>query len=70
VSADTFILDGRAYSWRKLCQLRREQLEAIRQARGRQDALFDLKDDCRPASQRTAAGRYSEPTLLEFLQDR
>jgi len=70
VSADTFILDGRAYSWRKLCQLRRAQLEAIRQVRGRQDALFDLKDDCRPVSQRTAAGRYSEPTLLEFLQDR
>jgi hypothetical protein len=69
MSADTFILDGRAYSWRKLCQLRREQLEAIRKARGKQDALFELKDDYRLTSQRTAAGRYSEPTLLELLQD-
>jgi len=69
MSADTFILDGRAYSWRKLCQLRREQLEAIRKARGEQAALFELKNDSRPAVERTAAGRYSEPTLLELLQD-
>lgn len=69
MSSDRFMLDGRAYSWRKLCQLRREQLEAIRKARGRQNALFELKEDCRPASQQTAAGRYAEPTLLEFLHD-
>jgi hypothetical protein len=26
--------------------------------------LFDLKNDCRPAAERTAAGRYQEPTLF------
>lgn len=29
------------------------------------DALFDLVEDFRPATQRTAEGRYSEPTLFE-----
>jgi hypothetical protein len=26
--------------------------------------LFELKDDCRPATERTAAGRYAEPTFF------
>jgi hypothetical protein len=26
--------------------------------------LFELKDDCRPTAERTAAGRYLEPTLF------
>jgi hypothetical protein len=29
-----------------------------------QPALFELKNDCRPAGERTAAGRYQEPTLF------
>jgi hypothetical protein len=29
-------------------------------------ALFELKDDCRPEAERTAAGRYLEPTLFAF----
>ena len=29
----------------------------------RQLALFELKEDCRPAAERTAAGRYREPTF-------
>lgn len=53
MSAELFMLDGRAYCWRKLCELRREQLEAIRKARGAQPALFELQDDHRPASERT-----------------
>lgn len=68
MSADTFILDGRAYSWRHIRDMRRQQLEVIRKARGAQPALFELHDDRRPASQRTAAGRYQEPTLLEGLR--
>jgi hypothetical protein len=28
MNADTFIVDGRAYSWRRLCELRRAQVEA------------------------------------------
>jgi hypothetical protein len=68
MNADVFMLDGHAYSWRKLCELRRQQLEAIRKAQPQQAALFELRDDHRPASERTAAGRYLEPTLLCLLQ--
>ena len=66
---DTIVIDGRAYSWRALCERRREQLEAWKAAQPRQPSLFDLKDDTRPAAERTAAGRYLEPTLLSFLRD-
>ncbi|EJW10840.1 hypothetical protein A33M_4001 [Rhodovulum sp. PH10] len=65
MSIDRFLLEGRAYSWRKLCELRREQLEAIRKARGAQPVLFELREDHRPAQERTAAGRYSEPGLFD-----
>ncbi len=30
-----------------------------------QPALFSLKEDCRPPSQKTACGRYQQPTLFE-----
>jgi hypothetical protein len=33
-------------------------------AQPRQLALFELKDGCRPATERTAAGRYAEPTFF------
>jgi hypothetical protein len=29
-----------------------------------QPALFELRDDCRPATDRSAAGRYREPSLF------
>ena len=61
---DTLIVDGHAYSWQQLCELRRQQLEAWKAARGEQPALFELKNDSRPTAERTAAGRYSEPTLF------
>jgi hypothetical protein len=67
MSADLFTLDGRAYSWRQLCELRRQQLEARRASQPRQLALFELRDDSRPASQRSAAGRYAEPILPELF---
>ena len=67
MNTDVFLVDGRAYSWRQLCELRRSQLEAIRKARGTQAALFELRDDRRPASERTAAGRYAEPSLLDLI---
>jgi hypothetical protein len=65
VNGDLFMLEGRAYSWRQLRELRRAQLEALRKARGAQPALFELHEDCRPRSQRTASGRYAEPGLLD-----
>ncbi len=52
---------GRRYLWRDLVQLRREQRQA---AAPEQPALFELREDRRPASERTAAGRYLEPSLF------
>ena len=69
MSADHFILDGRAYSWRQLCELRHQQLAARRAAQPRQLALFELREDSRPASQRNAAGRYAEPILPELFSE-
>ena len=66
MNTDVFIIDGHAYSWRRICELRRQQLESIRRARMEQLALFDLKDDRRPAADRSAAGRYAEPGLLDW----
>lgn len=64
---DTIVIEGRAYSWRVILKLRRAQLEAWRKARPEQPALFPLREDCRPKAERTAAGRYREPTLLSIL---
>ena len=62
---DNIIIDGRAYRWRDIVELRRQQLEAWKAARPEQPALFALKEDCRPAAERSAAGRYREPSLLD-----
>jgi hypothetical protein len=67
---DTIIIDGHAYSWRALCEARRQQIEAWQAAQPRQSALFELRHDCRPEAERTAAGRYREPSLLERLADK
>ena len=61
---DTIMIEGRAYSWRVLLALRREQLEAWRAARPEQPALFELKEDRRPEAERSADGRYREPGLF------
>jgi hypothetical protein len=63
MSAPRFIeIDGRRYLWRDVLELRREQKKALRQAQ--QPALFELRHDPRPASERTPAGRYLEPSLF------
>jgi hypothetical protein len=67
---DTLIIDGRAYSWQALCDLRRQQLEAWRAAQPTQLALFELKNDTRPIADRTAAGRYEQPSLLGDMRER
>jgi hypothetical protein len=65
LSAPKFIdIDGKRFVWRELLQRRREQLAAA--ARVEQPALFELKDDCRPIPERTAAGRYNEPSLFSL----
>jgi hypothetical protein len=66
---DTIIVDGHALSSARLVELRRQQLEAWRAEQCRQLALFELKDDARPPAERTAAGRYREPTLFALLAD-
>lgn len=66
---DIIMIGGRAYSWRAILEIRRQQIEAWRAARPAQHVLFDLKEDRRPEAERTAAGRYSEPTLLTWMQD-
>jgi hypothetical protein len=66
---DTIMIGERAYSWRTILELRRAQLEAWRAAQPQQPALFALKEDWRPAAERSAAGRYLEPTLLSILGD-
>jgi hypothetical protein len=63
---DTLLVDGHALSWQRLCDLRPQQLEAWKAAQPSQPALFELKDDCRPEAERTASGRYREPTLFAF----
>jgi hypothetical protein len=58
----TVEIDGKRYLWRDILKARKEQVKAARQP---QPALFELKDDSRPPSQTTAAGRFAEPTLFE-----
>jgi hypothetical protein len=64
---DLIVIDGRVHSWRRLCELRRQQIEAWKRARPQQPALFDLKDDSRPETERSASARYQEPSLLAWL---
>ena len=56
-------IDGKRYLWHELVARRKEQIRAL--AEVSQPALFELREDHRPASQRTAAGRFQEPTLFE-----
>jgi hypothetical protein len=65
---DAIIVNGHAFSWQQLCELRRQQLEAWRAAQGEQPASFELRDDCRPEAERTAVGRYLEPSLLDGIR--
>jgi len=69
---DIILIGGRAYCWQAICELRRQQLEAWKAAQPQQLALFELKEDYRPAAERTAAGRYAEPSLFDraLRQDR
>jgi len=66
---DTIIIEGRAYSWRAILELRRRQIEAWKAARPQQPALFELKDDRRPETERTAEGRFREPGLFTLSLD-
>jgi hypothetical protein len=63
----TILIDGKSYRWRDLLALRREQRAAASKAE--QLPLFaDLPTDCRPAYERSAAGRYRQPSLFAMLE--
>ena len=57
-------INGQRIAWSEIVRLRREQRE---QMRSKQLALFELKDDARPPAERSAAGRFLEPTLFTLL---
>lgn len=58
----TILIGDKRYAWRDILKLRREQQKAERQP---QPTLFELKEDIRPSSLRSAEGRYTEPLLFE-----
>ena len=55
-------IDGKRLLWRDVLKLRREQKQE--RSKAAQPTLFPLKDDRRPPAERTAAGRYLEPSLF------
>ncbi len=57
-------VEGKRLLWRDLLKLSREQRKASADAQ--QPALFELVDDRRPPAERTAAGRYLEPSLFSL----
>ena len=61
------LIDGKPHAWRELVERRKEQIKAA--AVPEQPALFpDLHTDMRPQAERTAAGRYREPSLFDDLK--
>jgi hypothetical protein len=62
------VIDGKRHLWRDVLRIRREQVRAA--ANARQPALFELKEDRRPPAERTAAGRYLEPSLFTQSEGR
>ena len=63
MKAPRFIeIEGKRHLWRDVLQLRREQKQA--RANAVQPALFEMYEDRRPPADRTASGRYQEPSLF------
>lgn len=60
----TVTLDGKTYRWRDINRAYQEQRAEERKAKN-QPTLFELQEDVRPKSQKTAAGRLREPTLFD-----
>jgi hypothetical protein len=55
-------IDGKRYAWRDIVKLRKAQRD---EGRDKQMTLFEMKDDSRPSSQKTAEGRFTQPLLFE-----
>jgi hypothetical protein len=59
-------IDGKRYRWKDIIEFRRAQLAAAEADQPAQLALFShLHEDHRPAGERTASGRYRQPSLFE-----
>jgi hypothetical protein len=68
MSAPRFIeIDGKRHLWRDIVKLRQEQLRSAAEAEPTQQILFELHEDFRPATERSAATRYIEPSLFSLL---
>ena len=66
--APFILIDGRLYRWKDILEMRRAQLAAAGAAEASQLALFaTLHDDRRPPAERTASGRYLQPSLFAAL---
>ena len=60
-------IEGKYYRWKDILELRRAQLAATYADPSVQMALFEaLREDHRPVDERTASGRYLQPTLFEI----
>ena len=60
-------LDGKRYAMRDMHQLYKEQKKEQRQ---KQLQLFEMKEDSRPVTLRTASDRYANPSLVRGGTDR
>ena len=58
-------IDGKHYLWKDILEIRRAQLAEACADRATQMALFEMCEDHRPVDERTATGRYQQPTLFE-----
>ncbi len=57
-------IDGSRYLWRDLVAMRRTQATPP----VLQPAMFELREDYRPAGERSAAERYQAPSLFTVLE--
>ena len=64
---DILIVDGHGFNWQRLGELRKQQLDAWRESQARQLALFELKEDSRPAAERSGSRRYEALTMLDLM---
>jgi hypothetical protein len=58
-------INGQRVAWREIVRLRKEQRE---HAKAKQLTLFELRQDARPATERSAVDRYLEPSLFSLLE--
>ena len=58
-------INGQRVAWSEIVRLRKEQRE---RNKAQQLTLFELRQDARPAAERSAAERYLEPSLFSLLE--